>query len=94
MRRGAPHSRQQPGDQGLCNSDVHGGWGSRRCSIAAIHVIVGWAPTGISPITSLAFILVEVPLPVWKMSIGNSLSYRPSHDLFCGLDRFRQSCRR
>ena len=28
--------------------------------------------------TSLAFMFVEVPLPVWKMSTGNSLSYCPS----------------
>ena len=29
-------------------------------------------------ITSLAFMLVDVPEPVWKMSIGNSASQRPS----------------
>jgi hypothetical protein len=30
------------------------------------------------PITSLAFMLVEVPDPVWKMSRGKSPSRRPS----------------
>ena len=38
---------------------------------------LGCAPAS-RPITSLAFMLVEVPLPVWKMSTTNSESCLPS----------------
>ena len=56
-----------------------------------VHVVVGMDRLGLrtkrSPpmismarlaITSLAFMLLEVPEPVWKMSSGNSLSNLPS----------------
>src|ERR1035438_6665427 len=36
-----PHSRQQPGDQGLCNSDVHGGGDHVVARLPSIHVIIG-----------------------------------------------------
>src|SRR5207342_3368608 len=40
---------------------------------------LGWTPSPASvAITSLAFMLDEVPEPVWKTSIGNWLSWRPS----------------
>ena len=39
---------------------------------------LGWAPSPASvAITSLAFMFVEVPEPVWKTSIGNWSSYSP-----------------
>ena len=44
--------------------------------------------------TSLAFMLVEVPLPVWKTSIGNSSSSSPSATARARLlDRRRRSRR-
>ena len=43
--------------------------------LAHVDVVVGCAPAGSFPMTSLAFMFDDVPEPVWKTSIGNCLSW-------------------